>query len=91
MIAIKALASRPWEKDEKRTSPNCWYRPLQDQDEIDLALRFTLSQQVTTAVPPADARLLRKAIAAGKRYRRLDAAGQAKLAAMAEQLKPIFG
>ncbi|UCH34841.1 MAG: aldo/keto reductase [Armatimonadota bacterium] len=91
VIAIKALAARPWAKDEQREYPGCWYRPIDDDREVELALRFTLSQQVATAVPPADVRLVRKAIAAGKRYRRLDQAGEAKLAALAEELKPIFG
>jgi hypothetical protein len=56
---MKALAHRPWLKDEEKTYPNCWYKPLHDDPELaDLALRFTLSQPVHVAISPGDQRML---------------------------------
>jgi predicted aldo/keto reductase-like oxidoreductase len=58
-IAIKGLAHRA--KDPKDDGyPNCWYRPIFDDPGLaELALRFTLSQDVHTAVSPGDVRMLR--------------------------------
>jgi aryl-alcohol dehydrogenase-like predicted oxidoreductase len=90
VIAIKALAARPWRASEDRKYPKCWYKPLDDDREAELALRFALSQRVATVVPPADARLLRKAITAAQRYHRLEPAEQLELNGLAAHLKPIF-
>jgi aryl-alcohol dehydrogenase-like predicted oxidoreductase len=58
-IAIKGLADRAKEPREDGY-PQCWYRPLFDDPELaDLALRFTLQQDVHTALSPGDARMLR--------------------------------
>jgi predicted aldo/keto reductase-like oxidoreductase len=63
IIAIKALADRKWLDDEEREYPKCWYRPIYDNPELArLALNYTLSQAVTTAVPPGDVRMLKLAL-----------------------------
>lgn len=61
-LAIKAMAHGPWRKGEPRKYPNCWYRPIDDRALAKQALRFTLSEGVTAAVPPGDERLFRMAI-----------------------------
>ena len=91
VIAIKALAARPWRENENRDYPRCWYKPLDDDREVQLALRFALSQRVATLVPPADVRILRKAITAARRYRRPHPAEQTELSGLAARLEPIFG
>ncbi|MCL2832709.1 MAG: aldo/keto reductase [Treponema sp.] len=67
-IAIKALANRA--KDPKEDGyPKCWYRPIfDDSDLADLALRFTLSQDVHAAVSPGDARMLRLGLSVIEKY-----------------------
>lgn len=63
VIAIKSLAHRKWIEGEEITHPNCWYRPIYDQPELArLALNYTLSQDIATAVPPGDIRMLRLAL-----------------------------
>lgn len=63
VIAIKAMARRQWRDGEERTYPKCWYRPIYDDPELArLALNYTLSQDVTTAIPPGDPRMLRLAL-----------------------------
>ena len=61
-LAIKAMAHGPWRKNEKRKYPNCWYRPIEDRKLARQALRFTLSEGVTAAIPPGDVRLFRMAL-----------------------------
>ena len=61
-LAIKAMAHGPWRKGEKRKYPNCWYRPIENREVARQALRFTLSEGVTAAIPPGDERLFRMAL-----------------------------
>jgi aryl-alcohol dehydrogenase-like predicted oxidoreductase len=68
-VAIKALAHRA--KDPRDDGyPKCWYRPIIDDEALaELALRFTMSQDVHTAVSPGDIRMLRLALAIVEKYR----------------------
>jgi aryl-alcohol dehydrogenase-like predicted oxidoreductase len=61
-LAIKAMAHGPWRKSDKREYRNCWYRPIDDRNLAKQALRFTLSEGVTAAMPPGDERLFRMAL-----------------------------
>ena len=61
-LAIKAMAHGPWRKGEKKKYPNCWYRPIENRELARQALRFTLSEKVTAAIPPGDERLFRMAL-----------------------------
>ncbi len=57
--AIKALAFGPKQSNDDGYD-KCWYRPIvDDADLADLALRFTLMQDVSLAVSPGDVRMLR--------------------------------
>ena len=75
-IAIKGLANRAKTADEKPSDknpgdgyPKCWYRPLFDDPVLaDLALRFTLSLDVHTAVSPGDVRMLNLGLAIMEKY-----------------------
>ncbi len=63
VIAIKSLALRKWRGGEEQTYPKCWYRPIFDDPALATnALNYTLSQDVDTAVPPGDPRMLRLAL-----------------------------
>jgi aryl-alcohol dehydrogenase-like predicted oxidoreductase len=67
-IAIKGLANRAKEPKEDGY-PKCWYRPLFDDPELaDMALRFTMQQDVHTAVSPGDARMFRLGLAIVEKY-----------------------
>ncbi|MBS7612392.1 aldo/keto reductase [Candidatus Bathyarchaeota archaeon] len=74
VIAIKAIARRPWKGEHKY---NTWYEPLEDQDMIDLAVWFTLSQEgVATYSLPCDIRLWPKVLNTAERFRVLTAEEQ---------------
>ncbi len=63
ILAIKALAHRQWKDYEDRNNYKTWYKPLFDNEELaELALKFTLSRDVDTAISPGDIRMLRKAL-----------------------------
>ena len=54
------------------------------------AVRFTLSQDVTAAVPPGDERLWRMALDAAADFKPMPAAEQRKFLASAAGIEPIF-
>ncbi|GHU65611.1 oxidoreductase [Spirochaetia bacterium] len=67
-VAIKGLAK--WAKEPKDDGyPKCWYSPIYDDPELaELALRFTMPQDVHTAVSPGDVRMLRLGISIVEKY-----------------------
>jgi predicted aldo/keto reductase-like oxidoreductase len=92
ILAIKALAQTPWREGEGRAGcPKCWYRPILDPAEQGLALRFTLSQPVTAAVPPGDPAIFRSALRLGKEASPLTEGELGELRERAARLKPVFG
>ncbi len=89
-LALKALAKTVWAKGEERNYPKCWYKPVTDPEEINLALRFTLSQPITAAVPPGDIRLFSKALDVAADFQPLADAEHDALKQKATGLEPIF-
>lgn len=90
VLSIKTINAGAWPPNVERTR-KWWYRPLEDQEAIDLAYRWTLSLPgVVTGFPPAWLDLQAKAIRAGLAYRRADAGDAAKLQAMAAGCGSIF-
>jgi len=87
-IAIKAIAKRPWEAAMRMYQT--WYEPFDEQAEIDESLWYTLSQGITTAVMPAEPRLLTMVIDAAERFRALDTEEQEEAVAQVRQYRPIF-
>ena len=71
IIAIKAVCKRRWKMEER--SYNIWYEPIDNQEEIDKAVWFTLSQEgVTTFSLAGDIKLWPKILDAAERYKKLD-------------------
>ena len=89
-LALKAMARTSWKDDAHRPFPHCWYEPLSDPRHAGLALRFTLNQPVTAAIPPGDPRLFRLALDLAGDVRPLDANELAELRAYGQDLQPIF-
>ncbi len=58
VLALKALAKRPWREGESKKWAKCWYCPIDTLPEARAALSFTLSRPVTAAVSPSHAELL---------------------------------
>src|SRR5207253_6320252 len=71
-LALKALARTPWAEGQARSFAKTWYEPITDPREAELALRFTLSQPITAAIPPGEEPLFRRALDIADRYRPLE-------------------
>jgi aryl-alcohol dehydrogenase-like predicted oxidoreductase len=93
-LALKALAFGLWPADIKesdRQYPKCWYQPIDDREMARLALRFTLNQEVTAALPPGDERLFDLAMElVSTPLPGLCAAELADLKAAVTSLEPVF-
>ena len=90
VLAIKPLSKGAWPKGVERTR-KWWYRTTETQEEVSLAMRFTLSKTcVAAGIPPSFLDLLDKAIEAGKSYRPITKAETQKLEEMAKTCKSIF-
>ncbi len=89
-LALKAMAYKPWAEGEKRDFAKCWYRPVSEGELAGLALRFTLSEKVTAAIPPGEASLFKLAVQIARNYKPLTKAEREKLSAIARKTTPIF-
>lgn len=88
VIAMKAIAKGPW-PDEKKPY-NTWYQPFETQKEIDEALWFTLSQDVTTAATSSDTKLATMMIDAAERFEPMREERQRELVSRFVLQKPLF-
>ena len=89
-LALKAMARTPWAEGQPRTFSKTWYQPVADPEEAALALRFTLSQPITAAIPPGEAALFRIALDVAAQFRPLTPEETAELRRRASELQPIF-
>ncbi|MHC4653986.1 MAG: aldo/keto reductase [Planctomycetota bacterium] len=90
VLAIKPLSTGTWPEGVEKTR-KWWYRTTESQEEVNLAMRFTLSQKpVAAGIPPSFLDLLDKAIEAGKTYRPISKAETQKLQEMTKTCKSVF-
>jgi predicted aldo/keto reductase-like oxidoreductase len=89
-LAIKAMCHGPWKKNEKHVYPNCWYRPIDKPELARQALRFTLSEDVTAAIPSGDERLFRLALSLAHDLAPLTPDERNELLASAKSLRPLM-
>ena len=89
-LALKAMALTKWKAGEAHTNPKAWYRPIDDPALARQALRFTLSEDVTAAIPPGDEAHFRIALDAAPAFQPLSAPERSQLLASAKGVTPIF-
>jgi aryl-alcohol dehydrogenase-like predicted oxidoreductase len=89
-LALKAMAHTTWKQGEAHSYAKCWYHPIEDPELARTALRFTLSEDITAAIPPGDERLFRIALAAAPGLKPLTADERRDLLASAQGVTPIF-
>lgn len=93
VLALKALAFTPWADQQQRKNgpnPKCWYQPINDYEQASAALRFTLSESVTAAIPPGDERIYRIALDIAAGFKPLSTTERTRLLESAASIKPIF-
>lgn len=93
-MALKSLAWGKWPasiKESDRKFPKCWYQPIEEREFARLALRFTLNQEVTAAVPPGDERIFDLALQlASEPLPKLTVPEMALLKTRISALEPVF-
>jgi len=90
VFAMKALCAGAWPEGATRTR-KWWYKTVETQEDIDLAVRFSLSQLgVVAAIPPSYLDLVEKSIIAGRAYRPITEAEVAKLRQMGTGCGSVF-
>ncbi len=89
-LALKAMAHSPRQEGEERKYPKCWYWPIEDDDLAERALRFTLSQDITAAIPPGEETFFFRALEHASRFKPLSGQEQQKLLAEASGTEPLM-
>jgi predicted aldo/keto reductase-like oxidoreductase len=89
ILALKALALTTVEKG-KNPFDKLWYQPVQDKNLANLALRFTLSQGTTAAIPPGDVRFFWQATQIAQRFTPLNDSNNKELKKLSVGIKPLF-
>jgi predicted aldo/keto reductase-like oxidoreductase len=90
ILALKAMALTPLKKDEGKVFKNVWYRPIQNEEVMNMALKYTLSKNITAAVPPGKNTLFLKALEFMNEYKPITEKETSKLLALSKETKPIF-
>jgi predicted aldo/keto reductase-like oxidoreductase len=90
ILALKSMALTTLKEGESKVFPNCWYRPVMDESTLNLALRFTLSLDITAAVSPGEAQLFWKGVDVAKKFTPLTTDERQKLVALAKVTEPVF-
>ncbi len=89
-LALKSMALRPWRSGEEHSYPNCWYRPIDDPAHARLGLRFALTEDITSLIPPGDPRLFRMALGMAQGLTPMTPAERAALVGKARGITPIL-
>ena len=87
-MAIKALTRGPWGDQDRRY--HTWYEPFDQPEEVEKALRFTLSQPITGAISAGDARLVPLILESAEHVEPMNDAEQAQTIADAAGYQPLF-
>lgn len=89
VMTIKSLAKAPW-GDQNKTHTT-WYQPLVNDEQIQQAVNFVLSQKVTGLCTSGDTQLLPLLLHACENYTPISSAEQDKLlAGLPAEIQTIF-
>ncbi len=93
MLAIKAMAKSKWPAgmdQAEKPNPKEWYEPCSIPEQAALALRWTLSQRITAAIPPGDERYFPLAMYVALNFQPITPEEEKHLIASAAGATPIF-
>lgn len=90
ILALKAMALTKLGEGEQKIFKNVWYRPIQDEEVMKMALKYTLSKNITAAVPPGKNTLFLKALEFMNEYEPISGKETDKLLSLAKETEPIF-
>jgi aryl-alcohol dehydrogenase-like predicted oxidoreductase len=90
-LALKAMAHTKWSAGaDRKQYPNCWYQPLDEPAKVQKAVRWTLSQDITSAIPPGHQRLFNLALDAVRGFKPLTPAENQEVLAATKGVEPLF-
>jgi predicted aldo/keto reductase-like oxidoreductase len=89
-LALKAMALEQRPRGEERQYKKCWYRPVKDKVLMEQALRFSLSLDITAAVPPGENYFYQQALDIATDFKPLPEADQKILLAGTKGNQPLF-
>lgn len=89
-LALKMLARGPWPEGVQKIYPKAWYQPFDDREEARKAVRFTLSEDVTAAIPPGEIQLFHLAVNLAAEFEPLSADERAEILAGTQGIAPLF-
>ncbi len=89
VLAIKAVARSRAPKAERKY-PNMFYNPFSTDEEIDNALRYTLSKDITATVHAGDSVFMKKTLDFVRRHKTIEAPDEMAINKMVEGVVPVF-
>ncbi len=87
-MIIKTITKAPW--GERPHTANTWYEPFDKMDEIQRAVNFGLSYEVTGLCTAGDTRILPMVLDACKNFTQLDKAQREEMIQSTNQYEPLF-
>lgn len=90
VLALKAMALTKLKRDEKSKFKNVWYKPIDDEQIMKMALKYTLSKNIASAIPPGNSTLFLKALEFMNDFGSVTGEESIRLMEIAENVEPIF-
>lgn len=90
MLALKAMALTRLKKGQEKVFKNVWYQPIQDDELIKMALKYTLSKNITAAIPPGKNTLFLKALEFMNDFKPITEKETAQILELAKVTEPLF-
>lgn len=87
-MIIKTITKAPW--GERPHTANTWYEPFDQQDEIQKAVNFALSYDVTGLCTAGDTRILPMVLKACENFTRLSRSQLEEMIESGKQHEPLF-
>ena len=90
ILALKSMALTTFHEKDNLIFKNCWYRPISDEKIMKMAFKYTLSKNITAAIPPGDYSLFMKALEFMNDYEPISELETNELLSLAKNTKPLF-
>ncbi|MGD9939595.1 MAG: aldo/keto reductase [Clostridia bacterium] len=89
-LALKAMAATPWAEGEEHSYQKAWYKPAETAGMRQRSLRYTLSQNISAAIPPGHYELYKEALETASSFVPMNKEEQQALLDEARGLSPLF-
>ena len=91
VMTIKSTSAGDWPASVERKDRNYWYKQFEDKSNLDLAVRFALSQpNVVASIPAAHEDNFEQVVELAKNFRPIDKEGMHQLLEIAKSSESLF-